>query len=152
MGIRATFQDASSEGFVPRKREFEEMDLDITPMIDVTFLLLIFFMVTSTMRPEKDFVIPQAIHGETTETDRVTIIMLEFSGSPTLPPIIKLKGDLTATYDQLTQEVRDAKDRNLFHVIVKADGRIPNGYINKVLSAIAEVEGVTFSMGVREKR
>ncbi|MEZ6068519.1 MAG: biopolymer transporter ExbD [Planctomycetaceae bacterium] len=34
------------------KRAAEEDDLDITPMIDVTFLLLIFFMVTSTMEPE----------------------------------------------------------------------------------------------------
>ncbi len=36
-----------------KKKKAEEADLDITPMIDVTFLLLIFFMVASKMDPQK---------------------------------------------------------------------------------------------------
>ena len=37
-------------GGLGRAKKKDEADLDITPMIDVTFLLLIFFMVTSTMQ------------------------------------------------------------------------------------------------------
>ena len=152
MGIRATFQDAGGEGFVTRKPMDEEMDLDITPMIDVTFLLLIFFMVTSTMQAEKDHQIPQAKYGEKIDTDKVTIVMLEYSGSTTLPPKIVFPDKSEGTLDQLTQLVKDELDKNKAHVIVRADGRIPNGYITNVFKAIAKVEGVTFSVGVREKR
>ena len=35
------------------KREFEESEMDMTPMVDVTFLLLIFFMVTASFTLEK---------------------------------------------------------------------------------------------------
>ncbi|MBT4863766.1 MAG: hypothetical protein HON53_01420 [Planctomycetaceae bacterium] len=39
------------------KSEFGEMDL--TPMVDVTFLLLIFFMVTASFRLQKSFEVPR---------------------------------------------------------------------------------------------
>lgn len=49
---------SDSEGFVVRKPKtgFEEMDL--TPMVDVTFLLLIFFMITASFSLQKAMEIP----------------------------------------------------------------------------------------------
>ena len=41
-----------------KKKKNEDADLDITPMIDVVFLLLIFFMVTSTMDDQKAANVP----------------------------------------------------------------------------------------------
>ena len=38
-------------GIAPRKTRTEEAELDITPMIDVTFLLLAFFVFVSKMDP-----------------------------------------------------------------------------------------------------
>ena len=35
-----------------------EAEMDMTPMVDVTFLLLIFFMVTATFRMQKSFEVP----------------------------------------------------------------------------------------------
>ena len=40
------------------KREQPEVDIDMTPMVDVTFLLLIFFMVTAAFSLQKSFQIP----------------------------------------------------------------------------------------------
>lgn len=159
MGLRATFEDASEESFVSRKRMTEEMELDITPLIDVTFLLLIFFMVTSTMQAQKDLRIPQAVNGEPIPTEKATIVMLEHSGSPNvapkiiLPPTEEGEKPWEGSLEDLTRVVQEALDtKNKAHVIVRADGRIPNGHISKVLRAIGEVDGVTFSMGVREKK
>ncbi len=36
-----------------------DSEMDITPMIDMTFLLLIFFVLTSKMTGEKSFEIPR---------------------------------------------------------------------------------------------
>lgn len=38
-----------------RQRRREEPDINLTPLIDVVFLLLIFFMVSTTFRREADF-------------------------------------------------------------------------------------------------
>lgn len=41
-----------------KKREGEDGELDLTPMVDVTFLLLIFFMVTASFQIQKSMQIP----------------------------------------------------------------------------------------------
>ncbi len=54
----------------------EEAELDITPMIDVTFLLLIFFMVTSTMDQQKQINVPPAKHGVGVEASNATFVTI----------------------------------------------------------------------------
>jgi biopolymer transport protein TolR len=46
-----------------RPRALQEADMDITPMIDVTFLLLIFFLVSSKMAADVPVQLPKARHG-----------------------------------------------------------------------------------------
>jgi biopolymer transport protein ExbD len=64
-----------------RKRETDE-ELDMTPMVDVTFLLLIFFMVTAAFTlqksiemppPEQDDVAAQQVEPEPLEDDSIII-------------------------------------------------------------------------------
>ena len=54
--------DSEDEFTLPRKKR-EDDEMDITPMIDITFLLLIFFIVCSTMDPTKIGKIPEADNG-----------------------------------------------------------------------------------------
>ncbi|MCA9034463.1 MAG: protein kinase [Planctomycetaceae bacterium] len=56
--------DDEEDEYQPRKAttEFEEMDL--TPMVDVTFLLLIFFMITASFSMQKCFDVPPAKNQE----------------------------------------------------------------------------------------
>lgn len=49
------------EVFVRKKRVMPSTDVDITPMIDLTFQLLIFFMVTSTMQGNPPAVLPASV-------------------------------------------------------------------------------------------
>lgn len=41
--------EEDEEDFVLPRKKREDDEMDITPMIDITFLLLIFFIVCSTM-------------------------------------------------------------------------------------------------------
>ena len=59
MARRGLFSDAGSFG---GGRKVVDGEMDITPMIDVTFLLLIFFMVASTMQGTPDVDVPPAQH------------------------------------------------------------------------------------------
>lgn len=52
--------DAEEEPITPPERsEGEEAEMDMTPMVDVTFLLLIFFMVTAAFSMQKSLEIPK---------------------------------------------------------------------------------------------
>ena len=50
--------DDDDEGLVLRKAETEFDDMDLTPMVDVTFLLLIFFMITASFTIQKTIQVP----------------------------------------------------------------------------------------------
>ena len=54
---------STDEGIQPRKTKTEDAELDITPMIDITFLLLAFFVVVSKMDPTTAVDLPRAQYG-----------------------------------------------------------------------------------------
>ena len=57
-----------------RQKKPEELDVNVTPLIDVVFLLLIFFMVSTTFdrQSELNIELPEA-SGEITESEKVEI-------------------------------------------------------------------------------
>lgn len=59
----STVESPDEEPVKPRKRPPEDSEMDITPMIDVTFLLLIFFMVASHVGENPAVILPPARHG-----------------------------------------------------------------------------------------
>jgi len=68
-----------------RPREKQEAELDMTPMVDVTFLLLIFFMVTASLELQKSFRAPpdedgssEPVAAEALDRDQeVTVIRID---------------------------------------------------------------------------
>jgi biopolymer transport protein ExbD len=67
---------------IKRKGNIEETEMDMTPMVDVTFLLLIFFMVTAAFTLQKSIQVPkpnpddpstQVQEEEEDDSDRVTV-------------------------------------------------------------------------------
>ncbi len=138
---------ADDDGWGSSSRSGDDIDLDITPMIDVTFLLLIFFMVTSTMKGTPDLDVPPAKHGKGVETGAVTMIDIKKGD----PPIIQMKGtDLTL--DDVRTKVEQGLQEGKTEVIIMADREVPHGFTMEVAKAVNEFEGITFSFGVTDKR
>ncbi|VAX42563.1 Phospholipid/glycerol acyltransferase [hydrothermal vent metagenome] len=50
--------DDDDAGFVVSRRAADDEEMDLTPMVDVTFLLLIFFMITASFSMQKTIQIP----------------------------------------------------------------------------------------------
>jgi biopolymer transport protein ExbD len=151
---RRLFGDGSDEGFAVKPRKAPDADLDITPMIDVTFLLLIFFMVTSTMQGTPDVEVPPAKHGVGVDTMRATVITVKRPEVPDGRPTIILgdgrgpEGDLEAVREFV--ERRRAQD--VTQVIIKADRDVQHGYVQEVARVVSAIDGVRFSIGVQDKR
>jgi len=80
--------DEPPEEGVKTKHKLEDTEMDMTPMVDVTFLLLIFFMVTAAFSMQKSLEVPKpktdqastnVQDEEEQEADRVTVSIDEFN-------------------------------------------------------------------------
>ncbi len=70
-----------NEDVLPRRKSDEDADLDITPMIDITFLLLAFFVMVSKMDPQLPVSLPQAMNGDVIpEKNCVVLVVLKEEG------------------------------------------------------------------------
>ncbi len=135
---------------IGRKRKLPEADLDITPMIDVTFLLLIFFMVTSTMSSQKDLDVPKARHGTNVEEGAAIMILVHSPRSLAGEPTIELQGK-SASLEEVGEYVKAEVGRGKREVIVKAGREVPHAFVQQVFRAANVVEGLSFSLGVQDK-
>lgn len=57
---------------------FDEDDVDMTSMIDMTFLLLVFFMVTSTISPYANLQLPEARAGDAERPEGRVVMILDY--------------------------------------------------------------------------
>ena len=136
-----------------KQRSSNDAELDITPMIDVTFLLLIFFMVTSTMQPDEVLDIPTSVHGLGVEANSAPLITI----SAGEPPMINLVGEKSLTEDPelVGPYVRAGMDDGSRHVIIKAERLVRHGFVQKVTreanNVIKEFDGAKFSIAVEDK-
>ena len=147
-GSGSVFPDA--DGGFSKPRSKDEAELDITPMIDVTFLLLIFFMVTSTMQAEKDLQVPVAKHGVGVDTSDAMIVSV-LSDEPSYTILLGDGEGPEASVAEVTAFVEEGLRENREHVIIKADRDVPHGTVQEVAKAVTAVEGISFSIGVRDQ-
>jgi len=80
-------EDEASPG-IKKKSNIEETEMDMTPMVDVTFLLLIFFMVTAAFTLQKSMEVPlpkddeastEVVNPDEDDSDRVTVLVDAFN-------------------------------------------------------------------------
>lgn len=135
------------------KRFISEDELDITPMIDMTFLLLIFFMVTSTMDVNNVLQLPPARHGVGVGTKSATVMTILMSnGTPEVFLSDGRRENGPATLAEVTAYVAQGlQAEQKSKVIIKADQDVPSGFVEEVARAANEVEGIEqFFVGVQD--
>jgi biopolymer transport protein ExbD len=130
-------------------------EMDMTPMIDITFQLIIFFLVANdlTRKETEELKLPQAVHGtvdEAREKDLRVIINIMKPDNPADPPQIpdvKVKGK---SYDlqDLTRYMRsmaDLKRENdgpgapsAIYVLIRADRETPWQNVQYVMQVCAD--------------
>lgn len=139
-----------------RRRSEDGDDVDITPMIDITFLLLIFFLVSST--PDKDTAIklPEALHGTAVSQLESTVFTLAQGGLDVAPlyaadgklPEALLPEDPEARSEKVQQAVQEGLDENKTKVVIKADRAVPYRHVSDLINQVSEVEGIELFLAV----
>ena len=130
-----------------KKRDSSGCDVNMTPMIDVVFQLIIFFVVTLNMAEAKDDTVrlELAAHGGDAKEAKANA-----AGTTTSAYIIDVnqKGDVSVSGIRVTLEnVRQTLRRRIkrqgatFDVWIRGDGMARHEYISKVMDVCTE-EGI----------
>ncbi len=138
--------------FSPKTRE-DDVDINLTPLIDVVFLLLIFFMVTTTFSKEAQIKLklPEATTAEKSDSDQNYIVIQineigEFAVKG--PDDERARVLVNSSHDTLMRTLRLAGRRlNDPVVVIRADRRTPHEDVVKAMDA-ARRQGylqITFS-------
>ena len=128
-------------------REDDELEINLTPLIDVVFLLLIFFMVSTTFTKESQLKIqlPEA-KGEEAVQQEIPTLVIEISALG----VYAVKGPadqaarqvLNTSADALQRVIRSAaedQDREKLLVIVRADKKTPHEAVVRALSVAGQL-------------
>lgn len=141
------------EVFVRKKRAMPSTDVDITPMIDLTFQLLIFFMVTSTMQGNPPAVLPASMSGTSIETAKVINVVVKPAAVSGEAPQIEInKEPVNLEELKLFLEEQAGARSDGIHVMILADYLMKNGDLNEVEMLMSEIPGVTYHFGVQDRR
>lgn len=123
--------------FLPSQKETSllEADVNLTPLVDIVFLLLIFFMVTSTFAREQSLNVElPEVSSASGKTDGPSPLVISIS--ETGATIIEGKevppAELMARLKDITQKNNDLPRTA---VVVRADKKTPHGQVVKVLDA-----------------
>ncbi len=133
-----------------RRNREDDVEMDITPMIDVTFLLLIFFLVSSTMQQEEGLSLPDARAGSPISATNSAVLVLTKSDGDSIT--VKPKGgeDFSANLETQEEEIIEFVKNSIAgtggtgkpkqYVLVKASKGIKHKEVSRVAQAVSRAE------------
>ncbi len=149
---------------MPRRRQ-QDADLDITPMIDVTFLLLIFFIVASRLDPSTMVDLPKAEHGGAIQEKHAVVLLVARDANNPKSALVflgnsknrehEVKGDTADQESKIAEYVQDGLTGSppKQHVLIKAEKGIPYRYVEEVRRAASKaIEGQSMHVGILQQQ
>ena len=139
------YVDITDEDFVSR-REMDEVELDITPMIDITFLLLIFFIVASKIDEGATVDIPVAKNGTAVAMNRSAVVSIGHAGDQALiylgegeSPQTQVKSsDPEGQEEEVVEYIEKMMDGGKTEVIIMAAKGVRHGDVARVSKAVGK--------------
>lgn len=145
------------EPLLPSRGPRDEARFDITAMIDLVFMLNIFFLVTTVAAAVSEMDLPVVRNTVATDTDTAVVVALTRGEDGTTALYLGEQPDRGGIIDpdEQTRRVREAveegrrADKRV--VLVKAERAVKLRDVQRVGSAATEVPGVELRMAVIEK-
>jgi biopolymer transport protein ExbD len=141
-----------------RGREREDIEMDITPMIDMTFLLLIFFLVSSTPDQQTAIDLPPAEHGVGV-SQLHSVIFTIAEGGVNVAPVFAADGRVPGTELPEEPEARRRRVQELVeqgfredktNVVIKGDKNVAHRDVAELVKAASQVAGMQIHLAVLE--
>ena len=137
----------------PRPRKPDESEMDITPMIDITFLLLIFFLVASKMDTPAPVALPAAKNGTAVGIKNSILVTIKEGENDEAKIYKGTSGDetrLLKSSDLAEQEAEIvayivaqlADNIDKIAVLVTAEKGVKHRDVGRVAKAVGKVSGI----------
>ena len=120
------------------RAEEDRLDVNITPLIDVVFLLLIFFMVTTTFNQQAELRVdlPEA----SSEEQSLEVVPIEITIDPSGTYYVNgqslVNNQANTLYQSLQKIVANDKEKT---VIIRADASTPHQAVVTAMDAVKRV-------------
>ena len=120
------------------RRSLEDPELNLTPLIDVVFCLIIFFVVTTTFddRSALNIQLPTATPSEALPVGEPLQMQIDAEGRYFIAGNEVLRRDGSALREALEQIAGDDRERS---VILRADARTPHQAVVTAMDALGAV-------------
>lgn len=137
--------DDDDELALPRSKRDED-EMDITPMIDITFLLLIFFVVCSKMDPTQTGNIPDADNGIAVSAKDSAVIFVESAGKDKVK-VTRMDGSefspdeaiqSSEIVEYVTKELEKSISRNKNQVMIMGAGEVKVAEVTRIQRIIGD--------------
>lgn len=141
---------------VPRRAMHDEAKFDITAMIDLVFMMNIFFLVTTVGAALAEIDLPPARHCAPADLDTSVVFSLVAAGDndPALVYIGDGPSGKPIAVDDQERVVRDAVEAgvraNKTTILIKAEKRVRLRDVARVAAAATAVSGTELKMAVIE--
>lgn len=139
-----------------RKQPPLEDEMDITPMIDITFLLLIFFLVASKIGRSEPVTLPMATQGGSV-VEKNCIILILRRGTGEVAAVTRPEGapfslDIQQQEAEIAQYIEEGLGTGKTEVLIKSEGSVRYGEVDRIKQAISQSleEGQLIHIGVKQ--
>ncbi len=122
-----------------RRREVEDIDVNLTPLIDVVFLLLIFFMVSTSFEHQSKLSIdlPQAQGEQSNKEDKSINIAIDAENQFYINQNKLTDISAEALMHQLEKIIKDKKDAQ---IVISADKNTSHQQVMKVMDVARRLQ------------
>jgi biopolymer transport protein ExbD len=138
-----------------RRRRRDHPDMEITPLIDIVFLLLIFFVVTTSFsqassgegqESQIDVDLPQAATGQASTDAEQIVLFVTADGA------VEIRGDVEASGESLGEKLADLQERRPeLRIAIKGDEKASHGRMIGVLDEIRRAGFSNVNLVARER-
>lgn len=133
----------------PERRD--EIDLNLTPLIDVVFLLLIFFMVSTTFEKTSKLKIdlPEASAQATQQPSKKIVIGIDAKGRYFINDRQLINTQLKTLKQAL---LKVSGDNKKLPIVLRADAKTPHQFVVRAMDAASQVGLTRLSISTLETK
>ena len=147
-------QDDSGPLVLAPKKRGDDVEMDITPMIDITFLLLIFFLVAAKMDSQKAVGLPDARAGNAVLADQAVTVIIEPNGSDSVFVAdgrgMQCSSDVETQEEEIASFIEEQLDSGKQFVLLKAAKGIRHKEVSRVAQAIGRADVPSLYLAVKQ--
>lgn len=132
-----------------RRQRTEDEGINLTPLIDVVFLLLIFFMVSTTFtkRTQLSVDLPEAVGEQNSELPKQIEIMIAADGSYAVNNQVLVNNKLDTLKAAITKL---SEGNNKVPLVITADAKTPHQAVVQAMDAAGQLGFAQLSITTRQ--